>query len=135
MSSFSKLWKNYPPDNADGSHAAPSSDSYAKNQCAIRLSVSLEKSGFNLSGYTDPLTSEGYARGAKSLADYLWREIGRPSIMSVSDFSSSMSGSRGIFFELKATPNDTSHIDLNNYGQTGSGFYSGGVKEIWYWRM
>ena len=126
MSKFSTLWKNYPSGH-------PSKDGYA-NQCAIRMSVALQKSGFNLDNYKmGPLTTEGYARGAKSLADYLWKEIGRPEIMLQSDFEANYRhNSSGIMFEL-ASPGGVSHIDLNNYGQAGSGYYK--AQQIWYWKL
>jgi len=62
---FKAILNKYPPDNPDGTHASPSSDSYAYNQCAIRLSsVILKVDKDFLKGYDKgPLTSEGYARG------------------------------------------------------------------------
>ncbi len=129
---FRLLWTNYPHD-VNGKHQHPSSDSYARNQCAIRLGFALIKSGISFNSYTDPLTSEGYPRGAKSLADFLWREFGKPIIInSVSEFQNSYANRTGIVFEY-ASPGNVSHIDLWNQGSTGSGFYISGYQQIWFW--
>ena len=58
MPSFDKLWASYPRPTQGEPHAHPSSDTYARNQCAIRLSVALQKSGWDFSDYdTGPVTS------------------------------------------------------------------------------
>ncbi|MFV0377408.1 MAG: T6SS effector amidase Tae4 family protein [Mangrovibacterium sp.] len=85
--SFSELWENYQND-VNGVHQHPSSDPYP-NQCAIRLGSCLQKSGVDMSNYkTGPMTSEGYPRGAKSLADWLWSNYGRPKIITQTLFQS-----------------------------------------------
>jgi len=129
---FSILWSNYPQD-IDGESQHPSSDSYANNQCAIRLGLCLLLSGIDISDYnTGPVTSEGYPRGAKSLADWIWQNYGSPTIVSVTDFQNNYSNQTGIMFEY-ASPGNTSHIDLWNAGVAGSGFYTVGYREIWFW--
>ena len=130
---FATLWSKYPHD-INGQHQHPSSDSYAFNQCAIRLGYALIAASVNLASYTDPLTSEGYPRGAKSLADWLWREFGRPTIVSVADFQKNYKDKTGIVFEY-ANSGSVSHIDIWNKGKTGSGFYNVGYKEIWFWSI
>ncbi|WP_202616850.1 hypothetical protein [Arcticibacter tournemirensis] len=67
---FNNLWNAYPRQNLH-----PSNDGY-ENQCAIRLGKALQDAfdiDFTDSSYTKfgPVTTEGYPRGAKSLADYL----------------------------------------------------------------
>ena len=131
--SFSKLWSNYPPDNADGTHAHPSRDDY-QNQCAIRLGFALQKSGVDFSKYqTGPLTSEGYPRGARSLADWIWTNYGKPEIMSQINFEKQHMNSTGIIFINQNDTYHSPHIDLFKQGQTGSGYYQG--SEIWFWQV
>ena len=83
---FSEIWKNYPKD-ANNRHAHPSRDGYA-NQCAIRLGVALMKSGVDFTNYSEPVTSEGFPRGAFSLANWIYSNYGPPTNIynSYSDF-------------------------------------------------
>jgi hypothetical protein len=74
--SFSSLWSNYPTERSpcDGPWA---------NQCAIRMSITLNAEGtlhVSSATYTDPKCSHGHARGAGSLADWLYgkQRLGRP---------------------------------------------------------
>lgn len=127
---FKKLWKNYPKD-VDGRHARPSRDPYAKNQCAIRLSVSLEKSDFDLGSYPDVnKTSEGWARSSKGLADWLWKEVGPPLQISQAEFDLNYGNKQGIIY-LAPPSGGIGHIDLWNNGFTGSGYYE--ATEVWFW--
>ncbi|HMJ47488.1 MAG TPA: T6SS effector amidase Tae4 family protein [Ferruginibacter sp.] len=129
---FSDLVKNYPKDR-NGEHQHPSSDRGMTNQCAIRVGFTFIKSGIKMSNYkTGPITSEGYPRGAKSLADWIWINYGRPKIMSLADFQKDYSDQTGIIFEF-ANEGYTDHIDLWNKGKTYSGFYTVSYKEIWFW--
>ena len=117
----------------EGKHQHPSSDSYAKNQCAIRLGYCLQESGVDMSNYdTGPVTSEGYPRGSKSLADWLWKEYGRPAIVSQSTFESKYWDQTGIIY-IAPPEGGIGHIDLFNKGNTGSGYYLG--SEIWFWKI
>lgn len=54
-----------------------SQDDYI-NQCAMRVSSALMKAGFNMDDYKEPKTTDGLARGAESLANYLWRKTVAP---------------------------------------------------------
>ncbi len=68
---YPKPYNKNPPNctdkKADGSLAF-------KNQCAIRMSIALQKSGVDFNSYTDPKCSHGHARGARSLANWLWKK-------------------------------------------------------------
>ena len=130
------MWLNYPHD-INGEHQHPSSDSYATNQCAIRLGYALQLSGVVMSNYnTGPVTSEGYPRGAKSLADWLWQMYGEPVRVSPNDFEKNiLNNSQGIFYQYPGSDNSSvGHIDLFNYGEMGSGYYYG-YSEIWFWKI
>jgi RHS repeat-associated protein len=129
---FSTLWTNYPHD-LNGEHQHPSSDSYAKNQCAIRVGSCLMLSGVKMNSY--PLsnkTSEGYPRSSKGLADWLWKEYGKPEIISQPDFQSKHWNKTGIMY-IAPPVGGIGHIDLFNKGATGSGYYAG--SEIWFWNI
>ncbi len=136
MSSFDELWDNYGHTTYDVNGKAifhhPSSASYAKNQCAIRLGESMQKSGVNMSSYPKGnLTPEGFPRSAKGLADWLARNHKWPKIISQTKFESMYWGQKGIIF-IRADQG-MHHIDLFKGGKTGSGYYSG--DEIWFWKM
>src|SRR3546814_8356585 len=55
------------------------------NQCAIRMSITLNTElsiKVNKATYTEPKCAHGHARGAESLANWLWKHhLGRPSIL------------------------------------------------------
>jgi len=73
---FNKLWANYPSEQhpCDGPWA---------NQCAIRMSVALNGEGtvvISKKTYKEPTCAHGHARGAESLANFLWKKLGRPTI-------------------------------------------------------
>ena len=129
---FDTLILNYPSFNADNP-AHPSTDPYA-NQCAIRLSYCLQRSGVSFDSYHDPTTSEGYARGAYSLANWIWKTFGAPKVYSNNyEFESSCIGKQGIIFEKKTSSETLDHIDLWDGGTTGSGYYT--ASEIWFWEI
>ena len=165
--SFSTLWDAYPPTQqlADGSiintypcdegSTDPITNEFTRryaNQCAIRLSSCLIKSGVSLATYTDPKCNHGFARGAESLATWIWRNFRRPIIIKdareLSNFSSSDYYKKsGIIFFKDFYPigNQTSerysgdHIDLLFNETTASyhGNYVGDpdVKQIWFWEI
>lgn len=74
---FINLWASYPktqnPCNGPWS-----------NQCAIRMSIALNAEGsvkVSKGTYSEPKCAHGHARGAESLANWLWaRHLGRPKI-------------------------------------------------------
>jgi hypothetical protein len=127
---FSELWENYPHD-INGVHQHPSTDPY-QNQCAIRLGSCLQKSGMDMSNYKSPVTTEGYPRGSKSLADWLWKNYGRPEIVSQSVFQNKYWNKTGIIY-IAPPAGALGHIDLFNRGNTGSGYYLG--TKIWFWNI
>jgi len=130
---FETLWNNYPDPDKNGNPAHPSSEGDI-NQCAIRCGLALQKSGVDFSNYnTGPVTTEGYPRGAKSLADWIWMNYGRPTIVSQSDFQKNYWNQTGIIFINQTDPRYSPHIDLFNKGETGSGYYRG--TEIWFWNI
>ncbi len=132
LPSFETLWSNYPHD-INGEHQHPSKDPYAKNQCAIRVGVALQLSGIDMSSYpSSNNTSEGYPRSSKGLADWLWREYGKPTIISQSTFESDYWNKTGIIY-IAPPVGGIGHIDLFNKGTTGSGYYLG--SEIWFWNI
>jgi len=72
--SFARLWALY-PTNIDPSNRTPCNGPWG-NQCAIRMSICLnaEKSiQINSTTYSEPKCSHGHARGAESLANWLWK--------------------------------------------------------------
>ncbi|AIY13889.1 hypothetical protein [Cellulophaga baltica] len=132
LPSLGELIHNY-PTNVQGSRATPSSDSYAVNQCAIRLSFGLILSKFDISLYPNVnKTSEGYARSSYGFAVWLHNNVFLPQkFKNPQDFN--MLKAHGIIFLWDKTEGGVSHIDIIYYGQTGSGYY--GADEIWYWEL
>ena len=108
---FSLLWKNYPADNNDGTHAHPSSDPYP-NQCAIRVGACLQESGVDTSSYPRVnVTTDGYPRSSKGLADWIWQQYGRPNIVTQEDFENNYWNQTGIIY-ISPPPGGIGHIDL-----------------------
>ena len=135
LPSADTLYDNYPAANPDGTPAHPSADGY-ENQCAIRVTVSLEKSGFSIDTYPSlNKTSEGYARSLKGLADYLWKEVGPPLIVSPETFHTKYySTFKGVAY-FAPPPNGVGHIDVWNSSRTqpyGSGYHTS--SEVWLFR-
>ncbi|WP_299211629.1 T6SS effector amidase Tae4 family protein [uncultured Aquimarina sp.] len=132
LPSFGEIIHNY-PTNKNGNKAAPSSDSYAHNQCAIRLSYGLINSNFSIAAYPQVnKTSEGYARSSKGLADWLHNNVFVPKkFKNPSEFKPDKSN--GIIFLWDKSEGGISHIDVLYHGQTGSGYY--GADEIWFWEL
>ena len=75
--SFINLWNGYPT-------VASPCDGPWGNQCAIRMSVALNTEmtiKINKSTYSEPKCAHEHARGAESLANWLWKNhLGRPKI-------------------------------------------------------
>jgi len=80
--SFTRLWNLY-PTNINPNNKSPCNGPW-RNQCAIRMSICLnaEKSiQINSTTYSEPKCSHGHARGAESLANWLWKHhLRRPKI-------------------------------------------------------
>lgn len=138
--SFVNLWSNYPTESSP-------CDGPWDNQCAIRMSITLnaEKSITVDSGtYTEPKCSHGHARGAESLANWLWRNhLSRPSIYtSGATAKTSIASKKGIIFfkdcftRSGSTEQTGDHIDLWNAGTTKT--YNdpqNNARQVWFWEL
>ena len=120
MSRFHQLWKNHPTIKGDG----PVLDSTVyKDQCAVNLHVSLERSGINLTSFRG-VRSWGrdeprYALRAQELADWLASSFAKmPSVeaYSAGEAFERLDGFKGIvFFQNYWGPGQQGdHIDLWN---------------------
>jgi Type VI secretion system (T6SS), amidase effector protein 4 len=109
------------------------------NQCAIRVSIALVDAGFALTGYTDPLCKHGHARGAESLATFLWRQVGKPTISkNSSDGKACTRAKTGIILFRDITgfrAGRGDHIDLWDKNATMTGEYFDASKETWFWEI
>jgi hypothetical protein len=137
---FDGLWSSYPTTNTP-------CDGNWDNQCAIRMSVTLNGEGsitVSSKTYSEPKCAHGHARGAESLANWLWkRHLGRPTIYtSGATAKSALVDKRGIIFFkdcfTRAGSNDQSgdHIDLWRRGSTKT--YddpSNKSKQVWFWEI
>jgi Type VI secretion system (T6SS), amidase effector protein 4 len=138
------LFKNYPlpyfdkPCNEKDSKG----ESLYPNQCAIRMSLSFINSGVKLNKYSDPKCKHGYARGAKSLANWIIREklLCHPKVFKnatekdVIDFIKDKSGI--IFFHNINAEQDNDHIDLyfqNNLQATYTNLWT--ATEFWFFLL
>ncbi|KPW20249.1 Uncharacterized protein ALO83_03746 [Pseudomonas cannabina pv. alisalensis] len=145
---FINLWKAY-NDMMGTSPSGKPCEGPWDNQCAIRLSIALcnERSlVVNSSTYSEPRCAHGHARGAESLANWLWKkkQLGAPKIYSNSSADrNSLIDKTGIIFykDFYAQPNDAEghptgdHIDLWNRGQTQTGDYFHRAKAVWFWEL
>lgn len=137
---FINLWNSYPTvnDPCDGPWS---------NQCAIRMSLALNDEKTLLVDrftYSEPKCAHGHARGAESLANWLWRRhLGRPSIFTSGAIAKrTLAEKNGIIFfkdcyprggEIRATGD---HIDLWQRGMT-KGYNDPGNKsaQVWFWEL
>jgi hypothetical protein len=138
---FTRLKNAYPPPNADGTAAHPSADGY-ENQCAIRVGKALHDSyDIDFHGYYEktfgPISSEGYPRGSKSLADYLEREFinDHKTVhkMSQEEFENSEYYHKSGIIYLAPPPGGVGHIDIFENGAVGSGYYT--ASEVWFFEF
>jgi hypothetical protein len=100
----------------------------------------------NPSTYAEPKCSHGHARGAESLANWLWRNhLGRPTIFngSLQDRQSIIQKTGIIFFKDcfardGENPDQRSgdHIDWWDRGRTG-GFNDAAYlsRQVWFWEL
>ena len=130
---FVLLWARYP----DELHPCDQGQANAWNQCAIRISLCLIDAGFQLTNYTEPRCKHGHARGAESLASYLWQQVGPPKIAKTSDQGiKNVTGKTGLVFfkDIKGFRGGIGdHIDLWNAGLTKTGDYFDSCKQTWFW--
>ena len=101
------------------------------------MSITLINAGFPLTNYTEPVCKHKHARGAESLATYLWRQVGRPQIATTSAAAWTMVNSKKglIFFKDIAGFRDGigDHFDCWNAGITKTGEYIDHSKQVWFW--
>ncbi len=137
---FLNLWSNYPD------HTVKQCVDGWDNECAIRLSITLnaEKSlTVNKSTYTEPKCSHGHARGAESLANWLYKKIGRPKIYTdPAKAKTELVNKTGIIFfkdcfiRKGESRRIGDHIDLWNYGLAKSfDDPANYAAQIWFWEL
>jgi hypothetical protein len=136
---FSSLWSSYPTERS------PCNGPWS-NQCAIRLSLSLNGEGtltVSQDTYSEPKCAHGHARGAESLANWLYRKIGPPKKWtSGADAKQALASSQGIIFfkdcftrEGEATARGD-HIDLWRNGVTKTfSDPDNNAKQVWFWSL
>jgi hypothetical protein len=139
---YSEILKAHPTGNpCDG----PWGD-----QCAIRMSIALNAEftiNINKSTDTEPKCAHGHARGAESLANWLWKHhLGRPKIYTngASDRDKVLDKTGIVFFkDFYYHPTDSEghptgdHIDLWSRGMTpsGRGDYFHRANIVWFWEL
>jgi hypothetical protein len=136
---FSGLWDNYPTEQSP-------CDGPWGNQCAIRMSLSLNGEGtltINKNTYSEPKCAHGHARGAESLATFLWKKISRPKIYTDGAKAKvALAGKNGIIFFKDCftregeTARRGDHIDLWRLGVTKT--YSDPANnsaQVWFWEL
>lgn len=138
---FINLWNSYP------TQSKPCDGPY-DNQCAIRMSVTLNGEGtlpVNSGTYTEPKCKHGHARGAESLANWLAGKarLGAPKkFTSGADAKKKVAGMTGIIFfkdcftRAGSTVQTGDHIDLWNKGITKT-YNDPGNKaaQVWFWEL
>ncbi|MFJ5300593.1 type VI secretion system amidase effector protein Tae4 [Pseudomonas sp. NPDC088368] len=147
--SFINLWNAYERLMADHPAGDPCDGSWV-NQCAIRMSITLNAEHtikVNKFTYSEPKCAHEHARGAESLANWLWKnQLGRPAIYTngASDRDKILNKVGIIFFkDFFYQPNDAEghpsgdHIDLWDRGITatrGSDYFHRS-KSVWFWEL
>ena len=137
---FRGLWSNYPTEQSpcDGPWA---------NQCAIRMSLCLNDDGTIIvsnTTYSEPKCSHGHARGAESLANWLWRNhLGRPRIFDDGATAKvAIRAKNGIIFfrNCFTRPGQTrsigDHIDLWRASVTKTfNDPQNNSEQVWFWEL
>jgi hypothetical protein len=136
---FTKLWNSYPGDMHPCDGPWP-------NQCAIRLSVALNAEGtirIDKTTYPEPRCAHGHARGAESLANFLVKAIGMPSMFKdAKDAKVKLLGKNGIIFFKDCfirggeTTRSGDHIDVWKLGKART--YDDPNNEsaqVWFWAL
>lgn len=147
---FSRLWNSYPSNQTPCDDQKPDGTLRWTNQCAIRMSTTLNAEGtikVNRGTYSEPKCSHGHARGAESLANWLWKHhLGRPTIYSsAATAKSQLATKKGIIFfkdcftRTGETAQRGDHIDLwdgtraaktKTYNDPGNR-----SKQVWFWEL
>lgn len=129
---FVLLWTSYPTEQSP-------CDQAWENQCAIRVSLCLVTAGFPLTNYTEPKCNHGHARGAESLANYLWKQLGPPKIATTAaQGRKNVAGKKGLVFfkDIAGFRNGRGdHFDLWNGTLTKTGEYFDFCKQSWFWEV
>ncbi len=136
---FNKLWASYPNENH------PCSGPWT-NQCAIRMSIALNTEGtiiVSKKTYGEPRCEHGHARGAESLANFLWKKIGRPKVYAAgATAKTDIQSKNGIVFfkDCFQRPGEEAvrgdHIDVWMLGVAKT--YSDDsnlAKQVWFWTL
>lgn len=147
--SFVSLWNEYLKIWATFEQGKPC-DGPWENQCAIRMSYTLNADRtikVNKSTYTEPKCKHEHARGAESLANWLWKHhLGRPLILgdTAQDRLKLKDKTGIVFFKdcfaqsgQSADARTGDHIDLWKYGLT-AGRYDDPrhmARQIWFWEL
>jgi hypothetical protein len=143
---FYQLWKNHPYPNSP-------CDPYFVNQCAIRMTVALEKSGIDTSGfdriYPKRRCSTGYSKwkdhkpghilAAQELANWLETQVatfGKVDKKPGPRNSGQYAGRKGIVF-IKNGWGPTDHIDVwdGSKMKGGSPEYFSLGQAVWFWEL
>jgi hypothetical protein len=137
---FNNLWKNYP------NVSSPCTGAWS-NQCAIRMSICLNAEGavtVNSKTYVEPKCAHDHARGAESLANWLWKKhLNRPKIYTDgAKAKADIASLKGIIFfkDCYTRDNETTatgdHIDLWNAGSTKTyNDPNNNSKQVWFWEL
>lgn len=140
---FNKLWNNHPYPNS------PCDKSLFQNQCAIRMGVSLEKSGIDTSSfdimypqrrcYPGLKHSPRHILAAQELANWIdssnCKEFGSKKVIKGGALSA-LKDKKGIIFIMNGWGN-TDHIDLwdGEYLKGGSSDWLELGDQVWFWEI
>ena len=136
---YKALENNYPSERMPCTQTTSAGEPAWENQCAIRLSIALVGAGVSLHRYSEPKCKHGHARGAESLANYLWKRWGRPKIYRDGNMAKSeVSGKQGVVFfkdiaGFRSGRGD--HIDLWDGAKTMTGEYFSETQQVWFWNL
>ncbi|MEN3942420.1 T6SS effector amidase Tae4 family protein [Prosthecobacter sp. SYSU 5D2] len=146
LPTYAELEKHYPVDPQGNILRVGGNCAIYENQCAIRMSTALQAAGFPLDGGFATnwgpvclVNQTSLARGAKPLADYIWRTFGAPVTLDTSS-SATISGKKGIvYFDQQGSDNNIivyRHIDLWDGTKTkGYNPFGTGSSKVWFWLL